>query len=826
MKRKIFNILAFSTILSASLAISSTAMGADLSYGDVDGDGAITETDASLVLEKALNPETTLAIESIYPNDYDKFIDVDRDGEITATDAAYILRKANDSSYTLPVDEIIESDIVLSDNSITVNGLSENNGGVEIYNTDNYIIINRGGTYNISGTLTNGQIIVNSTDDVEINLQNVSITNNSGPAIYGLNGDIDISAKKGTTNTLSDGTPTTLDEDGEPDACIYSSDGLKLKGTGSLTINGNYANGISGKDEVIIQKLNLTINSVDNAIKAKDSLTVNSGTITATSSQGDGIRCTKGDIIISDGTVNVTTNNNGIYAKKGNVTVNGGDITVNAVSDNPDTETFNYDGIKATSNVYVNGGTINVTALGEGIQTDLNTEITGGTVTIDAGDTGINADADINISGGVVDVTAVDKGINSTAGNITISDNADVTVNVLATSANADTDTYNYDGIHTKVGTIAITGGTVTVNSYCDGIQSAGDLTISNSPTINVTTTGVISSTSSGNGFGGWTNNQTADISAKGIKSDTSITIEGGTITVNSTDDSVHSNTAITVNGGELSLSTGDDGIHADELLTINGGSIDVLESYEGIEAESIYINDGEIHINADDDSINGAGGNDSSSSGGFNANADGYIEINGGYIYCVNTKDGDGIDSNGKIVMNNGTLIINGPTENDNGAIDYGDKSSDYMAYNGGTIIAVGSSGMAAYPTSSYSSGNTILYGISSSGMGGGQNKPGGFGGGMGGSSSSSSSTISADTLITIADSDGNVIAAFKPKNNVQSIVFSSEDIKTGTTYTIYKNGTYSGTLSSDNYGTGGTISGGTKVASGTVTSNLTTLS
>ncbi len=655
---------------------------------------------------------------------------------------------------------------------------------------------------------------------MELNLSNVSVTNTKGSAIYGLNGDIDISAKKGTVNTLTDGTPTEVDADGEPDACIYSKDGLKLKGTGTLVINGAYGNGVSGKDEVIIQKLNLTINSADNAIKAKDSLTVTSGTLNLTSETGDGMRCTKGDVVINDGTITINDINNGIYAKVGNIIVNGGSIEIVSNADVLDTANYDYDGIKAKTSVFINGGEVNVTAGCDGIQATVNTEITAGTITVNAGDVGIAADADVIISGGEVNVTAVDKGINSSAGNITISDSAVVTVNTTASSNDVDTATYNYDGIHSKAGSIAITGGTVNVSSYCDGIQAAATLSISGDPVINVTTTGVITSSSSENGFNGFQDNQTADISAKGIKSDTDIAIDGGTITVNSTDDSIHSNNNITLNGGKFTLTSGDDGVHADSVLTINDGAeILISDCYEGIEGESIYINGGTIYIYAKDDSINGAGGNDSSSAGGFNTGSTGYIEINGGYIYCENTQDGDGIDSNGCIVFNGGVMLINGPSSGGNSAIDYGDNSSDYMAYNSGTIIAVaGTSDMAAYPTANYSNGYTLVYGGDSQNKGGGGFGPGNMGG--------SGGTISANTLITLADSSGNVVLAFKPVKSTGNVIFSSDNIKSGETYTMYTGGTYSGALNSNGYGEGGTISNGTKVASATVASKLTKLS
>ena len=89
------------------------------------------------------------------------------------------------------------------------------------------------------------------------------------------------------------------------------------------------------------------------------------------------------------------------------------------------------------------------------------------------------------------------------------------------------------------------------------------------------------------------------------------ITIAGGTITIDSTDDSVHA-TNITMTGGTVTAATGDDGMHADNKLDIQAGMVTITKSYEGLEAVDLQINGGNIHVNASDDGLNAAGGNDS----------------------------------------------------------------------------------------------------------------------------------------------------------------------------------------------------------------------
>ena len=753
-------------VVSASaLRYEAKASASDFEYGDANGDGKVQADDAAMVLQKALNSSYKMEIED-KTDEYLTVVDVDGDSKITAADAAAIMQKVLNGNFkfkaeggsgeiptveetstettTTAVQEsssesttaaesgsteettVLELDIVLSDGASSVSGADSASQYVAVDNSTNIITILSPGTYNFSGTLTNGQIVVNidesyTDNNAEINFNGVNITNNSGPAIYGINGDIKLSAKKGTVNTLSDGTPTVFEtetaEDGtvtttdEPDGCIFSHDGITLKGKGELIINGNYANGISGKDEVEIKNLTLTINSVDNAIKGKDYVTVESGTLDLTSKTGNGIQCTKGDVTILDGSITVNAADKGIGAKVGNVVISGGTVNVTVVPDS--------------------------------------------------------------------------AGYNSA---------------------------YNYDGIFAKAGAVTISGGDITVKSYCDGLQAATDVNISGEAVLNITTVGTI--------------NTSDDISAKGIKGDTSVTLDGGTITVVSTDDSIHTDGDMTINAANITVSSSDDGLHADNILTINDGCVlNVLKSYEGVEGWYIYINGGTMNIYSSDDNINAAGGNDTTSSNqnrfGSNSGSTGYLEINGGCIYCENSSTmGDGVDSNGDLVINGGVVIVNGPTSDGDTAVDCGDGSQLYC--NGGVLFAVGSSGMAESPSTN-GKGYAVTYGVSG-GMGGGMGGPGGMG--RPGQGGTSGSTIAAGTLLTLADANGNVVAALKVKVNTSAVILSSDSIVKGGTYTLYSGGTYTGTLDENGYGTGGTISGGTKVASGTISSAVTALS
>ena len=254
--------------------------------------------------------------------------------------------------------------------------------------------------------------------------------------------------------------------------------------------------------------------------------------------------------------------------------------------------------------------------------------------------------------------------------------------------------------------------------------------------------------------------------STKGIKADGRLYINGGTFTINSADDSVHSNSAVTINDGTYTLTTGDDGVHSGEAVEINGGTITISESYEGLEGLTVTINDGDIDITSSDDGINAAGGTEEMGFGRMgndsteNTSTDEmWMEINGGYIHVL--AGGDGIDSNGDITVNGGEVYIDGPSDNGNSAIDYGDRSACYV--NGGTVVAIGSSGMAE-DISDDSDQQVMLVKLDS------QKEAG---------------------EVTLTDSDGNEIITYTALKAYDCVIISTKDLEAGQTYTLTTSGT-----------------------------------
>ena len=410
---------------------------------------------------------------------------------------------------------------------------------------------------------------------------------------------------------------------------------------------------------------------------------------------------------------------------------------------------------------------------------------------------GIASKDDLKITAGTVNVTAVNNGLKG-KDSITIK-GGEITVNSTGDGVKSD------NTEDTTKGYIIIEGGSLNITSGGDGIQAETTLTISDGDINIVSGGGSSNAATHAESFqmGPWANPSNTSSSsssetgsAKALKAGTALTVDGGNITIDSADDSIHTNDTVTINGGKFQIKAGDDAIHADSALVINGGDINITESYEGLEAADININDGNINLVASDDGLNAAGGNDTSQSAGvfggdkFSA-SNGTITINGGYI--VIDVAGDGVDSNGSITMTNGTVIVNGPENSGNGALDY-DTTFDIS---GGVFVAAGNNGMVQAPSTS-SSQASINVSLPSS---------------------------SSNSMVSILDASGNTILSFTPSKTYQSVVISTPELVIGSNYSVYYGGSNSGSESDGLY-TDGSASGGTELINFNLSSSVMTVS
>lgn len=439
---------------------------------------------------------------------------------------------ADDMDVSVNEQDIIESNIQtleIEEEGVTVKDSFYVSGDINnISVNDSIITINAGGTYKFTGTLEDGQIIVNSEDEKKVNivLNGVNISCSNSAPIYIKNADkTTITLNEGTENYITDGISYVY-EDGnsdEPDAAIFSKDDLTINGDGSLIVKSNYKNGIVGKDDVKIKSGNIKIDAVNNGIKGKDSITVSGGNITINAGN-DGMKSTndsnteKGYILIESGTFNITSAEDAIQAEN-YVNILDGDFTIVSGGGNEmnkdghedfgpggpggmggeftppqmegdqssfggnqgnsngststDEDSVSSKGIKAVNKITIDGGTFNIDSCDDAIHSNGSVVINNGDINIKAGDDGIHADYTVDINGGNIDISKSYEALE--AGVITINDG-----NIYLIASD---DGVNASG-KTESNVFYINGGYTVVNANGDGLDSNGSISMTDGTVI------------------------------------------------------------------------------------------------------------------------------------------------------------------------------------------------------------------------------------------------------------------------------------------------------------------------------------------------------
>lgn len=492
------------------------------------------------------------------------------------------------------------------------------------------------------------QIYVNAPDvKVTIDLKNATIENSENSPIYVADCDsIDISAKNGSVNVIKDTRAAySGDVAGQGKGAIYVANGdLTLKGQGQLDIEAGYYNGVHGKDDVELKNLTLNITAVNHAVRGNDSISVASGTYNFLCG-GDGLHTENSD---------VSSKGN----QRGDVSITGGTFTINSWADAVQAahdsvienatltiktnKYSSYDGVviepndtklylKMNSSTYANGAyTYAAYINGEWYRASYKGTISsGGPGRPGTGGPGGGGGGQ---GGGTYYCYQLDRPVDATSFKLYRFSGSNVAPSSFSTS--------NYNAVSSVT----------SFNSYYDMIS-----------------VGVSGSSISLSGWSTYSsNNNGADISAKGVKAENEIYIkEGTTLDIEAYDDGIHANNDgylengsvplgnVNIQGGNLSIKAADDGIHADNVLNISGGIVNIKESYEGLEGNVINISDGESYVFSSDDGVNASSGKSSPA-----------INVSGGYLDVTVPANGDtdGIDSNGTYTQTGGVVIVKGP--------------------------------------------------------------------------------------------------------------------------------------------------------------------
>jgi hypothetical protein len=364
---------------------------------------------------------------------------------------------------------------------ITLTGATATANSSAVTIAGRQVTITAPGTYQLTGTLSDGQIAVDSDSGgmVRLILNGASITNSTSSAITVVDADeAMVVLAAGTTNRLVDATRYVYPDaqTDEPNAALFSDANLTIAGTGTLDVRGNQFDGIASKDGLVLSSGTVTVNAVDEGIRGQDYVVVDGGSTTVTA-RGDAVQSdedtdtTRGYVSITGGTLNLTATGDGVDAST-DVVVSGGTTTVRSGGGSgtqPGEESAK--GLKGDASVVIGDGRITLDSSDDGINTNNSVIIDGGTLSVASADDAIKADTEVNvsgaaavtvtrsvegiealrvlISGGTVDLTASDDAINS----------VEEGLDEFATSTLAYT---------------RISGGTVLVNSAIDGVDSNG----------------------------------------------------------------------------------------------------------------------------------------------------------------------------------------------------------------------------------------------------------------------------------------------------------------------------------------------------------------
>lgn len=372
--------------------------------------------------------------------------------------------------------------------------------------------ITSGGTYVVTGTLSDGQIIIDAgeEDEVELDLSGASITCSYDSPIFAKNaGKLKIKAVEGTVNVVSDARTANVSEaETAGSAAIYAECDLNLAGKGTLAVTAGYNNGIHCKDDLKIKNLTLTVTAPNNALKGNDSVTIESGSVTVISTAGDGIKTVnsdvsskgnqRGSVTVSGGTVNIFSAGDGIDAAYDVIISGDAAIVINthsyssytlssakktSASNGVTKSAESSKGIKADNQVVISGGSVTIRCMDDGIHANGgvalengskstgNISISGGLVSIECADDGIHAEGTILIEGGYVDVVNSHEGLEGHC--ITVNDGE---IHVYATDDGLNATSSS--GSRSADGVITVNGGLMIVEvggRDVDGVDSNGN---------------------------------------------------------------------------------------------------------------------------------------------------------------------------------------------------------------------------------------------------------------------------------------------------------------------------------------------------------------
>ena len=226
----------------------------------------------------------------------------------------------------------------------------------------------------LSGTTTDGSLLVYREKKYGIKLNGVTIHNADGPAINNQCGkSLYLEVANGTTNTLTDGT-TYAEQTYDQKGALFSEGQIYFLGTGTLNVTGSSKHAIACDDYIVMSE-NTTLNvscSSGNGIKVNDGIWISNGTlgIDVSSTAGRGIKCDS-VVVITGGDITIKTTGDDVYDEAEadyssaacikcdyDFTMSGGKLTMSSTGDGGK-------GVNCDGAVVVSGGTFSAITSGD-----------------------------------------------------------------------------------------------------------------------------------------------------------------------------------------------------------------------------------------------------------------------------------------------------------------------------------------------------------------------------------------------------------------------------------------------------------------------------
>ncbi len=427
---------------------------------------------------------------------------------------------------------------------IELNGTSAaaSSNSVKIEGTT--VTITEDATHIISGTLDNGQIIVNAPDTAKLQLvfNGVNITSETSAPLYIIETDKVFVTLVGE-NTLTNGGVFEAIDENNIDGAIFSKQDLTINGTGSLAVTSPAGHGIVCKDDLVLASGTYTVNSASHALEANDSIRIKNATLTAVAGK-DGLHAENsedaslGFIYMASGTLSITAEGDGVSAgsylqiENGNTTIlagggyengeqhssdswgnmpggggfpgGGGGRPPRSASSETTTETDDAStstkGLKAVSGILISGGIFNIDSADDAVHSNTSLTVNGGTFKIASGDDAMHAEENLTITAGNINISTSYEGIEAL--HIYIK-GGDIKLKATDDGLNAagGTDQSGMGGRDEMFGgggfggapggmgggengSISVSGGILYIHSSGDGMDANGTLEISGGHTI------------------------------------------------------------------------------------------------------------------------------------------------------------------------------------------------------------------------------------------------------------------------------------------------------------------------------------------------------